>query len=352
MGKSRAKQENNSNSLCVMVHGDSAMSGQGVVAEVTNMAYLADYTVGGSVHLVVNNQLGFTATERETRSARYCTDIAKLIGAPVFHANADRPEEVAAVTEIAVDFRNKFKKDVFVNVIGYRRYGHNEMDEPSFTQPSMYSKIRSTPSVVQLYKQSLEKKGVAVNVDAELSEFSKYLDEQFQKIQDYTPQFQHLQGKWAGFKQFSIDESNVESWKADWTPETGFDVEKLRQIGLTTCSAKTIEVHRLLQRYFQGRKQKLEAGSGIDWPTAEALAVGSLVVEGHDVRLSGQDTGRGTFSHRHWKLWDQTPTEFDGETGVKYEMPLNNLESKQGRVTSVNSLLSEQAVLGFGKSLW
>jgi 2-oxoglutarate dehydrogenase E1 component len=168
-------------------------------------------------------------------------------------------------------------------------------------------------------------------------------------VLNYCAQFQHLQGKWAGFKQFSIDDNNVDTWKAEWSPDTGFDVEKLRQIGLTTCSAKTIEVHRLLQRYFQGRKQKLEAGSGIDWPTAEALAVGSLVVEGHDVRLSGQDTGRGTFSHRHWKLWDQTPTEFDGETGVKYEMPLNNLQSKQGRVTSVNSLLSEQAVLGFGK---
>ncbi|KAI6238223.1 putative 2-oxoglutarate dehydrogenase E1 component DHKTD1-like protein, mitochondrial [Aphelenchoides fujianensis] len=323
--------------LALHFHGDGAFSGQGAVWETLNMAAVPHFRIGGSIHLVVNNQVAFTAERHIGRTSLHCTDIAKAVDAPVLHVNANSPEDVVRVADLALRYRQEFRKDVFVNLLAFRRHGHNEVDNPRFTQPRMYAAVDAMPSVADTYAKELEEGGHVEAGWAEeckkkfvekLATALKEVDEQKTK-----PTADHLQGHWSGFTQAP---PAVTTW------DTGFPVDSLKFIGAASVRVKDgFTVHPHLEKmHVNARLQRVESGAGIDWGTAEALAFGSLLLQGYDVRISGQDVGRATFSHRHAVLVDQKTDDV--------HVPLNYLAPDQrGFFEAANTPLSEEAILAF-----
>jgi 2-oxoglutarate dehydrogenase E1 component len=354
LGKSRAKQDQHiapdgklvniatdgkpdrSMVLPLLIHGDAAFAGQGVIAECLGLSGLKGHRTGGSIHFVINNQIGFTTSPMYSRSSPYPTDVAKMIEAPVFHVNGDDPEAVVFAAKVAVEYRQKFGKPVVIDMFCYRRYGHNEGDEPSFTQPLMYSRIRSHKTTLEIYSNKLVAEGLlsAEEIEKLKAEWRAKLEAEFEAGQDYRPnKADWLDGAWKDFR--PADQEGARRG------ETGVAVDKLAKIGTAlTRIPEGFNVHRTVKRFLDNRLAAIESGEGIDWATAEALAFGTLVTEGHPVRLSGQDVERGTFSQRHSVLHDQ---QVDNKTYT----PLNNLAEDQSRYEVINSMLSEEAVLGF-----
>ncbi|MDT3685329.1 MAG: 2-oxoglutarate dehydrogenase E1 component [Pseudorhodoplanes sp.] len=343
LGKVRAKQdqlgatpEDRSMALPLLIHGDAAFAGQGVVAECFGLSELKGYRTGGSLHFIVNNQIGFTTYPRYSRSSPYPSDVAKMIEAPILHVNGDDPEAVVFAAKVAIEYRQKFAKPVVIDMFCYRRFGHNEGDEPAFTQPLMYKKIRSHPSTLDLYARKLIGEGVVTEgeVDKMKADWRARLEAEHEAGQGYKPnKADWLDGRWAGLKAGGeIDEPR--------RGNTGVEIDALKEIGRKiTALPKDFHAHRTIQRFLDNRRKTIESGEGIDWATAEALAFCTLLEEGHPVRLSGQDCERGTFSQRHSVLFDQ-------ETEARYT-PFNHLSDKQARYEVLNSMLSEEAVLGY-----
>jgi 2-oxoglutarate dehydrogenase E1 component len=343
LGKVRAKQDQLNDyiervkALALLIHGDAAFAGQGVVAECFGLSGLRGHRTGGSVHFIVNNQIGFTTYPRYSRSSPYPSDVAKLVEAPIFHVNGDDPEAVVYCAKIAVEFRQRFHKPVVIDMFCYRRYGHNEGDEPAFTQPLMYRIIRSHPTTLEIYARKLIGEGLITEgeVDKMRGDWRHRLEAEFEAGQGYKAnKADWLDGRWAGLKsgQDSIDD--------DRRGVTGVPVNKLKQLATRiTVAPPGFNVHKTIQRFLDNRRNAVETGEGIDWATAEALAFASLLDEGYPVRLSGQDSERGTFSQRHSVLIDQ-------QTEARY-IPLNHIRDGQGRYEVINSMLSEEAVLGF-----
>ncbi|KAL5522783.1 hypothetical protein ACEPAG_8801 [Sanghuangporus baumii] len=321
--------------MCVQLHGDASFTGQGVVMESLGLSNLPHFTSGGSVHLVVNNNIGYTTPASSARSSLYCSDVGKMINAPVLHVNGDHPEDVARALDTAFQYRNAFRKDIIIDLLVYRRWGHNELDEPAFTQPLMYQTIRSRKSVPTLYEDKLLNEEVISQEDISKlrSSYKAYLDSELQKAESFNPVISSCRGKWKDMVLPIINE-------AVHDPETGVASEKLKDIGRASVQIpESFEIHPRLKRHINARLKSLELGTGIDWATAEALAFGSLLLDGYNVRISGQDVGRGTFSQRHAMLVDQL-TE-------NVTVPLNAALQSEGRLELANSSLSEMAVLGF-----
>jgi len=321
----------------VLMHGDAAFAGQGLVPETLDMSQLRGYRVGGTIHLIVNNQIGFTTMPAHSRSSPYPSDIAKGIAAPIFHVNGDDPEAVVHVARIATEFRQEFKRDVVIDMFCYRRHGHNEGDEPMFTQPMMYKTIAKHPTTLTLYGQQLVKDGTLTEEEAQgmIDDFNAKLEADFQAAQTYKPnKADWLEGHWQGLVQLSEEEEHHEH-------DTSAPMELLKEVGESISRVPdSITAHSKIVRQLKAKQKMLESGTKIDWALAEALAFGSLLVEGTRVRLSGQDAGRGTFSHRHCVLHDQ-------ESDKKY-FPLSEISpGKQAKFEVMDSPLSEAAVLGF-----
>ena len=343
LGKVRAKQDQHGDPpdqrisvLPLLMHGDAAFAGQGVIAECFGLSGLRGHRTGGSVHFIVNNQIGFTTYPRYSRSSPYPSDVAKMIEAPIFHANGDDPEAVVFAAKIATEFRQKFQKPVVIDMFCYRRHGHNEGDEPMFTQPLMYRAIRAHPTTLEIYSKKLIAEGVvtAAEVEKMKSDWRARLDVELEASQSYkSNKADWLDGRWAGFK---VAEMSDDPRRGN----TGAAIETLKEIGSKiTVVPQGFHVHRTIQRFLEARRKMIESGEGIDWSTAEALAFCSLLLDGTRVRLSGQDSERGTFSQRHSVLIDQ-------ENENRYT-PFNTIRPGQARYEVINSMLSEEAVLGF-----
>ncbi|QQO15070.1 2-oxoglutarate dehydrogenase E1 component [Bradyrhizobium diazoefficiens] len=343
LGKVRAKQDQHGDPpdmrisvMPLLMHGDAAFAGQGVVAECFSLSDLKGYRTGGSVHFIVNNQIGFTTYPRYSRSSPYPSDVAKMIDAPIFHVNGDDPEAVVFAAKVATEFRQKFHKPVVIDMFCYRRHGHNEGDEPAFTQPVMYKRIAAHPSTLELYARRLISEGVMTQgeVDKAKADWRARLDAEFEAGTSYKPnKADWLDGKWAGFK---IADQEEDARRG----VTGVDIAALKEIGRKITKVPDgFRVHRTIQRFLENRAKAIDTGAGIDWATGEALAFCTLLNENHHVRLSGQDSERGTFSQRHSVLIDQ-------EDESRYT-PFNHLGHEQGHYEVINSLLSEEAVLGF-----
>src|SRR6187455_2758154 len=343
LGKTRAKQdqhgatrEDRTMVMPLLISGDAAFAGQGVIAECFGLSGLRGHRTGGSVHFIVNNQIGFTTYPRYSRSSPYPSDVAKMIEAPIFHANGDDPEAVVYAAKVATEFRQRFQVPVVVDMFCYRRFGHNEGDEPSFTQPLMYKAIRSHPSTLDIYAKRLVSEGVVTEGEVEKmkADWRARLDAELEASQGYKSNTADwLDGRWADIKAARDADDPRRG-------HTGAPLEMLKQIGLEITSIpQGFHVHRTIQRFLENRRQAIETGHGIDWSTAEALSFGSLLLDGTPVRLSGQDSERGTFSQRHSVLIDQENED--------RHTPLNYLAAKQGRFEVINSMLSEEAVLGF-----
>ncbi len=341
LGKVRAKQDQHGCDaddrravLPLLIHGDAAFAGQGVVAECLGLSGLKGHRTGGSIHFIINNQIGFTTNPRYSRSSPYCTDVAKMVEAPIFHVNGDNPEAVVHVAKIATEFRQKFQKPVVIDMVCYRRFGHNETDEPMFTQPRMYRKIRAHTPVATMYGERLAQEGVLSQeqVDAMRATFRAHLDSEMEAADSYKPnKADWLDGRWSSIG-FADDEAR--------RGNTGVDVERMLEIGRRiTRVPGDFEAHKTVQRLLERRREMIETGEGIDWGMAEHLAFGTLVTEGFPVRLSGQDCERGTFSQRHSVLIDQ-------ESERRFT-PLRHISPDQARFEVINSMLSEEAVLGF-----
>lgn len=320
--------------LPLLIHGDAAFAGQGIVAETLNLSQLEGYGTGGTVHIIINNQIGFTTLPEHARSTRYATDIAKMLMIPIFHVHGEDPEAAVHITRLALDYRAKFNKDVVIDVVCYRRYGHNEGDEPYYTQPQMYERIKDRPPLYRIYSDSLKESGL-IGEDA------------VSKISEGVEQCMEAAYKAAHDRTCSMPEERFfETWKGlggrySHDPvETGVDREVLARIaGKLDEVPEGFSVHPRLVRILKRRLEAVESGEGIDWATAEALAFGSLVLEGTPVRLSGQDSSRGTFSQRHSALSDT-------KTAERF-VPLNHLAPDQAPFVVLDSMLSEEAVLGF-----
>ncbi|MGF1454145.1 MAG: 2-oxoglutarate dehydrogenase E1 component [Alphaproteobacteria bacterium] len=339
LGKVRAKQWQHGDPerrsvLPVLLHGDAAFAGQGVVAECFGLSGLKGHRTGGTIHLIVNNQIGFTTAPRNSRSSPYPSDVALMVQAPIFHVNGDDPEAVVYAAKVATEFRQQFGKDVVIDMFCYRRFGHNEGDEPSFTQPLMYKRIRSHPTTLRIYSDRLVEDGVVTRQDVEdsIQDFQARLDQDFQAADEYRPnKADWLDGRWSGL---GIPEGD------DRRGTTAVDEETLKSVGRKLTSYPDgFNVHRTLSRVLAAKEKMFETGEGFDWATAEALAFGTLLLEGYPVRLSGQDSVRGTFSQRHASLVDQ-------QTEERYT-PLANLSDNQAGFEVIDSMLSEMAVLGF-----
>jgi 2-oxoglutarate dehydrogenase E1 component len=339
LGKVRAKQDQRKDDerksvLPLLLHGDAAFAGQGVVAECLGLSGLRGHRTGGSLHFIVNNQIGFTTAPRFSRSSPYPSDVAKMIDAPIFHVNGDDPEAVVQVAKIAIEYRQRFSKPVVIDMFCYRRHGHNEADEPAFTQPLMYQRIAQHPSVVRVYSQRLIDEGLLTRaeVDRMQADFRAYLEQEFAASDAYRPnRADWLDGKWSGI-------GHAEEGARRGV--TGVDLDVLKEVGRKITSfPKTFTPHKTIARIMAARRKMIEDGQGIDWATAESLAYGTLLAEGYPVRLSGQDSERGTFSQRHAVLMDQ-------ENEKKYT-PLKHIAKGQARFEVINSMLSEEAVLGF-----
>ena len=338
-GKVRAKQtllqdKTTDKVFGILIHGDAAMAGQGVVAETFAMSQLRGFRTGGIIHFVINNQIGFTTTPHYGRSAPYCTEIAKMVQAPIFHVNGDDPEAVVHVCRLAAEYRNLFKEDVVVDMFCYRRSGHNEADEPMFTQPLMYKKIKQHQTTLNLYKDQLIKEEILTEDEAKtkLSDFKKFLDNEFELSKSYKPnKADWLDGTWTGIKIASIDARRGK------TSSTADDLKILAKEIHTIPEGFT--PHKRIKKIYNDREQSIIEGKNIDWATAEALAFATLLKDGYGVRLSGQDVGRGTFSHRHAVLYDQE--------NEKRFVPLRHFRKEQALFEIVDSFLSEFGVLGF-----
>ncbi|KEC56047.1 2-oxoglutarate dehydrogenase E1 component [Bartonella koehlerae] len=350
IGKARAKQDQlfgptrtdilplseRSKVLPLLIHGDAAFAGQGVIQETFGLSGLKGYRVAGSLHFIINNQIGFTTSPRFSRSSPYPSDVAKMIDAPIFHVNGDDPEAVIFVAKVATEFRQTFHKPVVIDMFCYRRYGHNEGDEPSFTQPLMYKAIRNHKTTLQLYGDQLIAEGVvtAEEIEQQKKLWRDKLEVELEASISYKPnKADWLDGSWTGLKASNnVDEQhNGTTW---------VDLKTLKEIGEKLVKIPAdFHVHKTIQRFLNNRAKIFETGEGVDWATAEALAFGSLCLEGSPVRLSGEDVERGTFSQRHSVLYDQ-------ENEARY-IPLNNLQKGQALYEVVNSMLSEEAVLGF-----
>ena len=341
LGKVRAKQDQHGCKpdertpvMPLLIHGDAAFAGQGVVAECFGLSGLKGHRTGGSIHFVINNQIGFTTNPRYSRSSPYCSDVALMIEAPIFHVNGDDPEAVVHVAKIATEFRQKFQKPVVIDMFCYRRHGHNEGDEPLFTQPLMYKKIKQHASVIDLYSKRLVEEGVltADGVEQMKGQFRSHLDSEFKESDGFKPnKADWLDGRWS-----NIGHADDEARRGD----TGVDLERLQRIGVrTTTLPADFHAHKTVAKLVEKRREMVDTGVGVDWSMAEQLAFGTLVKEGIAVRLSGQDVERGTFSQRHSVLLDQ-------ESERRYT-PLRHVAPDQGRFEVINSMLSEEAVLGF-----
>ncbi|KAF9061727.1 dehydrogenase E1 and transketolase domain-containing protein 1 [Rhodocollybia butyracea] len=347
LGKTRAKQYSllkthpddcqlGDKVMCVQLHGDAAFSGQGVVMESLGLSNLPHFTSGGTVHLVVDNSIGYTTPASQARSSLYCSDIGKMINAPILHVNGDHPEDVVKAMDIAFKYRQYFRKDIIVDLLVYRRCRHNELDLPGLTSPLMYEKISARRSVPQMYEQKLiaDETLTPEDIHNVRTQYRAQLDASLVKVPEYIPQqARTLEAQWAGMVW-------PESSEATRNPDTGVQKDVLERVGKASVQVpEGFEIHPKLQRHVKGRLNSVESGSGVDWATAEAMAFGTLLLQGNDVRISGQDVGRGTFSQRHAMLVDQK----DERTVV----PLNDILDAEGKIELANSSLSEMAVLGF-----
>jgi 2-oxoglutarate dehydrogenase E1 component len=339
LGKVRAKQDQKNDKertkvMPLLLHGDSAFAGQGIIAECFGLSGLTGHRTGGSIHFIVNNQIGFTTAPHNSRSSPYPSDVARMIEAPIFHVNGDDPESVVHVAKVATEFRQKFHKPVVIDMFCYRRYGHNEGDEPAFTQPLMYEKIRSHPTVVDVYSQRLIDEGEITADDLAYmrSSMREMLEEEFKVGDSYKPnKADWMDGKWSGL---GHAEEGARRGK------TGVELDRVKEVGIAISRVPDrFNIHRTVNRFMENRRKMIEEDTGIDWSFAEALAFGTLLREGYGVRLSGQDCERGTFSQRHSVLNDQ-------KTEEKFT-PLNHIAADQAHYEVINSMLSEVAVLGF-----
>ena len=339
LGKVRAKQDQLNDSertsvLAVLLHGDAAFAGQGVVAEGFGLSGLKGHKTGGTMHIVVNNQIGFTTAPHFSRSSPYPTDIALMVEAPIFHVNGDDPEAVVHAAKVATEFRQKFQKDVVIDIICYRRFGHNEGDEPMFTNPLMYNKIKKQKTTLSLYTERLVKDGLIPEgeIDDMKAAFQSYLSDEFEAGKEYRPnKADWLDGKWS-----HLDRKDEDYQRG----ETSIPPKTMEDLGRALTTAPDgFPLHKTVGRLLEAKKKMFETGEGFDWATAESLAFGSLQLEGYPVRLSGQDSARGTFSQRHSAFINQ-------DTEERY-YPLNNIREGQARYEVIDSMLSEYAVLGF-----
>jgi 2-oxoglutarate dehydrogenase E1 component len=339
IGKVRAKQDQLNDTdrtkvLPILLHGDAAFAGQGVVAECFGLSGLKGHRTGGTIHIVVNNQIGFTTAPHFSRSSPYPTDIALMVEAPIFHVNGDDPEACVHAARVATEFRQKFHKDVVIDMICYRRFGHNEGDEPMFTNPVMYKKIKQQKTTLSLYTERLVKDGLIPEGEIEdmKTAFQAYLADEFEAGKDYRPnKADWLDGKWADL--------NAHRGKYE-RGETAIKPETMAEVGRALSTPpEGFPLHKTVERLLESKAAMFESGTGFDWATAEALAFGSLLTEGYRVRLSGQDCTRGTFSQRHSGLIHQDNEE-------RY-YPLNHIREGQAQYEVIDSMLSEYAVLGF-----
>ena len=337
LGQVRAKQffhkdKERKKVIPVLMHGDAAFAGQGIVAECFAMSGLPGHNIGGTIHIIVNNQIGFTTAPRFARSSPYPSDVAKIAQAPIFHVNGDDPEAVVHCAKIATEYRQKFNRDVVIDMVCYRRFGHNEGDEPSFTQPIMYKKIKSHPTTLSIYGKKLSSEGLSSDekLQNEKIDFKKYLEKEFDISKSYKSELKWFDGAWSRFKP---------GLGKDKRGASGVDRVKLKSLGEKIFKIPAnFNAHKTLKKVFELRYQMLSKGK-LDWSSAESLAIGTLLTEGFSVRLSGQDSGRGTFSQRHAILRNQ-------ESHDRF-IPLNNIEKSQMKFEVIDSLLSELAVLGF-----
>ena len=338
LGQVRAKQffhkdKERKEVIPILIHGDAAFAGQGVVAECFAMSGLKGHNTGGTIHIIVNNQIGFTTSPRFARSSPYPSDLGKIVEAPILHCNGDDPEAVVHCAKIAIEFRQRFKKDVVIDLICYRRFGHNEGDEPTFTQPLMYKKIKSHPTTLNIYSKKLIKENSITEEEfkSEKKEFNDLLENQFKSAKDHHPKIDWFEGTWSRYR--------PQKGK-DKIGNTGVQKNELIEISKKIHSLQeNLKIHKTIKRIFENRHKSILEEKNIDWSTAEALAFGTLLKEGFPVRLVGQDSGRGTFSQRHSVLRNQ-------EDNSRY-IPLNNISNKQKNFEIVDSFLSELAVLGF-----
>jgi len=338
LGQVRAKQffhkdPERKKVIPVLMHGDAAFAGQGVVAECFAMSGLPGHNIGGTIHVIVNNQIGFTTAPRFARSSPYPSDVAKTASAPILHVNGDDPEAVVHCAKIATEFRQKFNRDIVIDIVCYRRYGHNEGDEPSFTQPLMYKKIKIQPTTLDKYGKRIASEGLLSieEINSQKNTFKKYLEKEFESSKNYKSELKWYDGTWSRFKpELGKDKRGV----------SGVEKKKVIEIGKKiTTIPHNFTIHKTLKKIFENKHKMFTEDKPIDWATAETLAFGTLLTEGFSVRLSGQDSGRGTFSQRHSVLRDQ-------DSHTRY-IPLNNISSKQKRFEIIDTLLSELAVLGF-----
>ena len=339
LGQTRAKQFFHNDPqrvkvIPILLHGDAAFAGQGIVAECFAMSGLKGHNTGGTIHIIVNNQVGFTTSPSFARSSPYPSEVAKMVQAPIFHVNGDDAESVVYCARIATEYRQKFKRDVVIDIICYRRFGHNEGDEPSFTQPLMYKKIKAQATTLTIYGNQLIQEGVLRNEEfqKEKDNFKKFLDTEFAESKSYiSSQIDWFTGSWSKFtNEIGSDRRGV----------TGVDLDLIHQAGEKISHLPVnLNFHSTIKRLFEAKKKMFETGKGFDWATAESLAFGTLLLEGYPVRFVGQDSSRGTFSQRHASILDQ-------DTGEKY-YPLKNLSSKQAQFEIIDSFLSEFGVLGF-----
>jgi 2-oxoglutarate dehydrogenase E1 component len=338
LGQVRAKQffhkdSERKKAIPVLIHGDAAFAGQGIVAECFAMSGLPGHNIGGTIHIIVNNQIGFTTSPRFARSSPYPSEVAKIAQAPILHVNGDDPEAVVHCAKIATEFRQQFNRDIVIDMFCYRRFGHNEGDEPSFTQPLMYKKIKSHPTTLKIYSKKLvdEKLFSEEEVNQEVSNFKSYLEKEFIESKNYKPELKWFDGVWSRF---------VPTPGKDRRGASGVSKDKINTIGnKITTIPNNFTIHKTLKKIFENKQKMFTSKLPIDWSTAESLAFGTLLDEGFSVRLSGQDSGRGTFSQRHSVLRNQDNHE-------RY-IPLNNISINQKKFEVIDTLLSELAVLGF-----
>ena len=342
-GSVRARQRRRSDKtgdqvLPILVHGDAAFAGQGVVMETLNLSGTRGYGTGGTVHLIVNNQIGFTTSDpRDARSTIYCTDVAKMVEAPIFHVNGDDPEAVLFATRLAMDFRQAFHKDVVIDIVCFRKLGHNEQDEPAVTQPLMYKKIAQHPGTRKLYADRLITQGIITEAEPEQL-VKTYRDTLDAGQQSVSPVLSNFKSK------FAVDWAPFLGSKWTDAADTNVPLEELRRLAdRVTSVPEGFDLHSTVARVIEARKQMAAGKIPVDWGMAETLAYASLLSNGYDVRLSGQDSGRGTFAHRHAVLHDQDRERWDQGS----YLPLQNIGKDQGDFVVIDSVLSEEAVLGF-----